>query len=346
MELKSPLALYICAGVAVVCIVVTFITFGMKRKYKGGKKSYLPEYLKKEAIFKSRIAWYHILKYLLIITIIASIVLSGFLMARPYKTESKQLANYNRDIILCLDISSSVDVLNATLIDKLEKIVEELNGERFGIVIFNSSPVLLCPLTNDYQYIIRTLETVKEGLQMRIDYLNKNILPSAKYNEMEAFLENGTLVGWPERGSSIIGEGLAGAVLDFYDVEEKPDRTRIIIFTSDNDNAVIGDEIVTLPEAGEWAKERGITVFGIGTEMMRDADRQMMKETVESTGGAFWYGEDDEVVSDIVTNLRKEMATLDDTQYEIVETELPEKSFRLLLLSIALMLFLAFILKV
>jgi hypothetical protein len=267
-------------------------------------------------------------------------------MSRPYKAETKQLANYNRDIILCLDISSSVDNLNATLIDKLKDIVEELNGERFGIVIFNTSPVLMCPLTNDYQYIIRQLDALKEGLQMRLDYTNKQILPSAKYSQVEAFLENGTLVGFPDRGSSVIGEGLAGAVLDFYDIEEKPDRTRIIIFTSDNDNAVIGDEIVTLPEAGKMCQERGITVFGIGTEIMKDVDRKMMQETVEGTGGSFWYGEDDDVVDNIVANLRKQMAALDDTQYEIIENELPEKPFKVLLFSLALMLALAFILKV
>ncbi len=346
MELKTPLVLYISVAVAVAFGIAAFIYIRRKKKYSGGKKAYLPEYLSKESIYKTRMAWYVVLKYVLIALIITSIILSGYLMARPYKAETKQLANYNRDIILCLDISSSVDNLNATLIDKLKEIVEELNGERFGIVIFNTSPVLLCPLTNDYQYIIRQLDSLKEGLQMRLDYTNKQILPSAKYSQVEAFLENGTLVGFPDRGSSIIGEGLAGAVLDFYDIEEKPDRTRIIIFTSDNENAVIGDEIVTLPEAGQWAKERGITVFGIGTEMMKDADRRMMQDTVEMTGGSFWNGEDDEVVAEIVSNLRREMASLDDTQYEIVENELPETPFRLLLLSISLMLLCAFVLKV
>ena len=230
MELKTPLVLYISVAVAVAFGIAAFIYIRRKKKYSGGKKAYLPEYLSKESIYKTRMAWYVVLKYVLIALIITSIILSGYLMARPYKAETKQLANYNRDIILCLDISSSVDNLNATLIDKLKEIVEELNGERFGIVIFNTSPVLLCPLTNDYQYIIRQLDSLKEGLQMRLDYTNKQILPSAKYSQVEAFLENGTLVGFPDRGSSIIGEGLAGAVLDFYDIEEKPDRTRIIIF--------------------------------------------------------------------------------------------------------------------
>lgn len=344
MELKFALALYICAGVAAVFVIAAFITVRMKRKYKGGKKTYLPDYLKKERMYKTRIVWYTILKYLLIILIITSLLLAGFLMARPYKTESKQLANYNRDIILCMDISTTCDNLNAELIDKLEKVVQELNGERFGIVIFNTSPVLLVPLTNDYQYILEVLEKVKEGLEMRLDYYNGRIIFSDKLYEAEAFISNGTLVDNAERGSSIIGDGLAAACLDFYDYEDNPDRTRVIILSTDNE--LYGEEIITLPEAGQMCEDRDIVVFGIGTDVMADADRKMMKEVVEGTGGTFYFGEDDDVVENIVSDIKKQIATLDETRYEIVETEMPETPFKLLLLSLSLMLLLAFILKV
>ena len=344
MELKYPLALYICAGVAAAMVIATFVTLRLKRKYKGGKKAYLPDYLKNDSMFKTRLVWHTILKYVLIFLIIVSIVISGFLMARPYKTESKQLANYNRDIILCMDISTTCDHLNAELIDKLEDIVRELNGERFGIVIFNSSPVLLCPLTNDYNYILQVLDKVKEGLKMRLDYTNGKILFSDKLYEMDAYITNGTLVDNETRGSSIIGDGLAAACLDFYDYEEKPDRTRVIILSTDND--LLGEEIVTLPEAGEMCQQRDITVFGVGTEIMDPDQRQMMKDTVEGTGGKFYYGEDRDMVENIVDDIRAQIATLDDTQYEIVENEMPQKSFGLLLFTLSLMLLVAFILKV
>ena len=344
MELKNALALYICAGVAAVFVIAAFVTIRMKRKYRGGKKAILPDYLKKEPMYKTRLVWYTILKYVLIVLIITSLVLSGFLMARPYKTESKQLANYNRDIILCMDISTTCDNLNAVLIDKLEDVVKELNGERFGIVIFNTSPVLLCPLTSDYNYIIEVLEKVKEGLEMRLDYYNGRIIFSDKLYEAQAYISNGTLVDNETRGSSIIGDGLAAACLDFYDFDENPDRTRVIILTTDNE--LYGEEIITLPEAGEMCQERDIMVFGVGTEVMADADREMMKSVVEGTGGTFYYGEDDDIVENIVDDIRAQIATLDETRYEIIETETPEKTFRLLLLSLSLMLLLAFILKV
>ena len=344
MELKYPLALYICAGVAALFVIAAFITIRVKRKYKGGKKAFLPEYLRKLSSYKSRIVWYTILKYVLIVLIITSILLAGFLMSRPYKTESKELANYNRDILLCMDISTTCDNLNAVLIDKLEDMVRELNGEKFGIVIFNTSPVLLVPLTNDYNYVIEILEKIKEALEMRIDYYNGKIIYSDKLYELDAFISNGTLIDCETRGSSLIGDGLAAASLDFYDIEENPERTRCIIFSTDND--LYGEPYVTLPEAGDMCSARNIIVYGIGTEDMRDADRKEMKSTVESTGGTFFYGEDRKVVEGIVAEIRSQLATLDETQYEIVETELPETPFKLLLFSLSMMLLLAFILKV
>ena len=344
MELKYPLALYICAGVAALFVIAAFITIRIRRKYKGGKKAFLPEYLKKLSMYKTRVVWYTILKYVLIILIITSILLAGFLMSRPYKTESKELANYNRDILLCMDISTTCDNLNAVLIDKLEDMVRELNGEKFGIVIFNTSPVLLVPLTNDYTYVIEILEKIKEALEMRIDYYNGKIIYSDKLYELDAFISNGTLIDCETRGSSLIGDGLAAASLDFYDIEENPERTRCIIFSTDND--LYGEPYVTLPEAGDMCSARNIIVYGIGTEDMRDADRKEMKSTVESTGGTFFYGEDPKVVEGIVAEIRSQLATLDETQYEIVETELPETPFKLLLFSLSMMLLLAFILKV
>ena len=344
MELKYPLALYICAGVAALFVIAAFITIRVRRKYKGGKKAFLPDYLKKLSSYKSRIVWYTILKYVLIVLIIASILLAGFLMSRPYKTESKELANYNRDILLCMDISTTCDNLNAVLIDKLEDMVRELNGEKFGIVIFNTSPVLLVHLTNDYNYVIEVLEQIKEALEMRIDYYNGKIIFSDRLYELDAFISNGTLIDYETRGSSLIGDGLAAASLDFYDFEENPDRTRCIIFSTDND--LFGEPYFTLPEAGDLCNKRNIIVYGIGTEDMRDVDRKEMKETVESTGGSFFYGEDSKVVEGIVAEIRSQLATLDETQYEIVETELPETPFKLLLFSLSMMLLLAFILKV
>ena len=77
MELKTPLVLYISVAVAVAFAIAAFIYIRRSKKYDGGKKAYLPEYLRNEPVYKTRMAWYNILKYVLIGLIITSIVLSG-----------------------------------------------------------------------------------------------------------------------------------------------------------------------------------------------------------------------------------------------------------------------------
>ncbi len=344
MELKYEIALYICGAVAVIYIVLAFINFRRKKKYKGGSKVVVPDYLKNMPYYKFKVRSYKVLRFLLSLTIISNILLSGFLMARPYKTETTTIEHYNRDIILCLDISTTVDELNAVLIDKLKDVVKDLDGQKFGIVIFNTTPVLVCPLTTDYDYVLEVLDKIELALEMRTDYYAGKNVDWDEYVELDAFISNGTLIGNEDRGSSIIGDGLAAASMDFGDIEADPDRTRIIIFSTDNDLA--GDEIITLPEAGEMCKEKGIIVYGIGTEYMYTADRNEMQAAVECTGGEFFYGESKTAVRDIVSEIEDQVESLDDVEYEITETDQPEIPFLLLLLSISAMMLLAFITKV
>ena len=265
-------------------------------------------------------------------------------MARPYKTETTTIENYNRDIIICMDISTTVDELNEVLVDKLIDVVEDLEGQKVGIVIFNTTPVLICPLTTDYDYVIDTLETIQKALEMRTDYYSSFNVDWDEYIKLDDFISKGTLVGNEMRGSSIIGDGLAGAAMSFNNLEEDPDRTRIIIFSTDNDLA--GEELITLPDAGKMCEEKNIIVYGIGTEYMYSADLKEMKKTVENTGGEFFYGESNTAVRDIVSAIEDQVETLDDATYEITEVDQPEIPFYLLLTTIAAMILLAFVTKV
>ena len=188
-------------------------------------------------------------------------IVSILLMARPYKKVVAQKESYNRDIILCLDISTSVDDLNLELVKNLKETVNHLKGERFGIVIFNSSAVLLSPLTEDYEYIIDVLDQLEsclEGHNLGNSKLSDNWLYQSSY------LMDGTLVGNEERGSSLIGDGLASTVYNFPNLEEK--RSRSIIFSTDND--LEGTPLVTLSQAADICKENNVTVYGIGTANM------------------------------------------------------------------------------
>ena len=344
MELKYTVALYACAAIALAFIIVSFIRFRRRKKFKGGTKAAEADYIKEIPYFRRKMRIYKVLKFFLSTVIIANLLISGFLMAMPYKTEVNEIKNMNRDIILCMDISTTVDHLNFELVGKLKEVVENLNGERFGIVIFNTSPLYLCPLTTDYEQVINELDIIEEALDLRYDYYNGSGSYSNRLVELDEYISAGTLVGNEERGSSIIGDGLAAAALDFTNIEEDPDRSRIIIFSTDND--LQGDEIITLPEAGQLCVDRGITVYGIGTEQMYPSDKAMMRDAVEMTGGEFYYGEDSRVVSNIIDNIQEHVASLDTIEYEISETVTPEIPFIILLISMACMILLQWLCKV
>ena len=344
MELKYTVALYACSAIALAFIIVSFVRFRRRKKFKGGTKAAEADYIKEIPYFRRKMRIYKVLKFILSTVIIANLLISGFLMAMPYKTEVNEIKNMNRDIILCMDISTTVDHLNFELVGKLKEVVENLNGERFGIVIFNTSPLYLCPLTTDYEQVINELDIIEEALDLRYDYYNGSGSYSNRLVELDEYISAGTLVGNEERGSSIIGDGLAAAALDFTNIEEDPDRSRIIIFSTDND--LQGDEIITLPEAGQLCVDRGITVYGIGTEQMYPSDKAMMRDAVEMTGGEFYYGEDSRVVSNIIDNIQEHVASLDTIEYEISETVTPEIPFIILLISMACMILLQWLCKV
>lgn len=344
MELKYTIALYACAAIALAFIIVSFVRFRRRKKFKGGTKAAEADYIKQIPYFRRKMRIYKVLKFILSTVIIANLLISGFLMAMPYKTEVNEIKNMNRDIILCMDISTTVDHLNFELVGKLKDVVENLNGERFGIVIFNTSPLYLVPLTTDYEQVLNELDIIEEALELRDDFYNGSGTYSDRLVELDEYISAGTLVGNAERGSSIIGDGLAAAALDFTNIEEDPDRSRIIIFSTDND--LQGTEIITLPQAGQLCVDRGITVYGIGTEQMYPSDKTMMRNTVEMTGGEFYYGEDSRVVSNIIDNIQEHVASLDTIEYEISETVTPEIPFIILLISMACMILLQWLCKV
>ncbi len=344
MELKYSIALYICAAVALGFILFSFIRFRRMRRFKGGTKAVEADYIKEIPYFRRKLIIYKILKFILSFVIIINILISGFLMAMPYKTEVTEVKNLNRDIILCMDISTTVDHLNFELVGKLKEMVENLNGERFGIVIFNTTPLYLVPLTTDYEEVIEQLDIIEEALELRYDYYEGRGSYSQRLVDLDEYISAGTLIGNSERGSSIIGDGLAAAALDFNNIEEDPDRSRIIIFSTDND--LQGTEIVTLPEAAQLCVDRGIIVYGIGTEQMYSSDKRMMKNAVELTGGEFYYGESEHVVNNIVDNILEQVATLDTVEYEMRENVTPQIPFIILVISMACMILLEWLCKV
>lgn len=334
MELKY--AFMIPVG-ALTVILLLFLQRKKKGGYTGGIKIWNLSLLEQEPYFKKKLATYRILRTLMLLSCIVAIIATSTLAAQPYKKVTTQKELYNRDIILCLDVSYSVDALNQELVENLKDTVSNLKEERFGIVIFNSSAVLLSPLTNDYDYILEILDQLKESISYRQSYTDTETdIFSEDVPENWLYLDNyiieGTLVGSDERGSSLIGDGLATSV---YDFSEEEDRTKIIIFSTDND--LQGTPIVTLDQAATLCKENNVVVYGIGTNEMYDENKNEMQAAMEKTGGKFYLQEESGTVTDIVKNIEKEGKSLIKGKKEIQEIPWVEAPALLLFSSIFVM---------
>ncbi|MCR5618347.1 MAG: VWA domain-containing protein [Clostridiales bacterium] len=321
MEIRYKIMLYVAIAVFAVLFILTFIHFRRaKGKFKKGKKVANAFYVSQEPFFKRKMVAYKVLTFMMIMMCCLSIVMSCFMMSRPYRTETVVEENYTRDIFLCIDISSSVDSLNAHLIDELIGIVDEMKGERFGLIIFNTSPVLLVPLTDDYEYITDTLNKVKDELEQRW---------SGSYYGYSDYITVGTLIGSEFRGSSLIGDGLASAVFDFQDLDGEEERTKLVIFSTDNE--LNGTPFITLSEASDLCVKHNVQVYGVGIRDMNTKRRIEMREAMENTGGKFYeYGMSGDC-KNIVADIERETKTYVNKEPVVKENEVVRAPFLVLL---------------
>lgn len=331
MELIYPFVLYIGLPILVILSLMKF-----KRKedvYKNGTKIANTRYAENIPLFKEIMKKYRIIvtaiKAVSIISIIAALVM----ISRPAKVEVSKSSKYNRDIFLCMDTSTSVDELNLKLVDNFRDTVKKLKGERIGITIFNTSSVVLVPLTDDYNYVLNTLDELEKAIKYSMNPGSVTDLDEASY--LNSYIRSGTIVGNEVRGSSLIGDGLASCVYNFPNIKEDKDRTRIIIFSTDNDLA--GNPIVTLEEAADICKSENITVFGIAPTLGNEGKKSKMKEAVENTGGTFFDEASGSTVKEIVESIEKKGKSLLEVKEETRKIDKPLVPFIVLITSVAIL---------
>ena len=335
MELKYPYVIYI--GLAILVFILLF-RLGKTVLYKSGKKISGLTYLEDDPMYKKRLVIYKFLRVLTSLFCIIAYLAGVVLISRPYKTEITIKDETNRDIVLCLDVSTSVDELNETLCDKLIETVNGLQGERFGIVIFNTSPVLLCPLTDDYEYVIESLETIKKALKERNNYyysFSSDLDDDWDY--LYNYIYSGTITDCETRGSSLIGDGLAATINNFTGIGTDDERTRVVIFSTDND--LQGSSYFTTKEAAELLKKNKIICYGICPDFMYYYGNleEEMREAMEITGGQLFVENESGTVENIIKNITDLEATRVEVKKEYKDVDYPMVPFVILLVSLSMM---------
>lgn len=261
--------------------------------------------------YRATLRRYHLLRISLIACISLALVMSLVLTMRPSAVTVTQPELRNRDIMLCLDVSGSMDPTNRQVIATFKKLAEKFDGERVGLTVFDSSANTIFPLTDDYEFIKDQLDTI--GKEMDSTYGSST-------------LYNGTAEG---EGSSLIGDGLASCVMRFDNLDIKRSRSVILV----TDNYANGAQIVDIKQAGAYAKDKSVRVYGINPadysdEYYTDEVAKEFREVVMATDGAYYKLEyesrgDAAIISQVVEKIGQQEATRFKGSPQVAQIDIP-----------------------
>ena len=267
---------------ALIAAGVLLLVWRKRKKFRKGVMVANTKYVKSTTYYKTLIFRYRIYNIFIKTLCIALILISALMTSRFYKTKKHEEEIYNRDIMLCMDVSGSVFSLDAEIIDTFIDIVSRLKDERFGISAFDSAPVTILPLTNDYNYAIIVLNKLKEAFGGTSSYDIPGYGRYQTYNyTMIQKVFAGAYTG--KGGSSLIGDGLAYCASTF---KKGDDRTKIVILTTDNELA--GNQIISVSQAASYAKSNDVKVYPIGTKTIRADKKQELVDVASTTGGVYY----------------------------------------------------------
>lgn len=342
MELKYPWILII--GIPLLIFLIVF-KIKKENKYKTGIKIANTQYAKKMPYYQTKLAQYKILTTVLKTFCIICICISLLLISCPIKVETSETKQHSRDIFICIDASTSVNSATKEFTKSLKEMLNELNGERVGITIFNTTTVLLAPLTDDYDYISEILDNINKAIEEQEKQEKRQDYSFYWYD----YMFEGTISGNEVRGSSLIGDGLAAGVYKFPELEE--DRSRSIILITDNvDSSKKGGAIMTLKEATNLVSEKNINLFSVApgpgeieadgiyiTEEKLEEGRKTLKKYTEAIGGHYYEKTTKTDMNDIVSDINKTTKSLINVRTDRRIVGKPEVAFIILIISISVL---------
>lgn len=275
-------------------LLIAFIIY-LKIREKNRRQSLLrfPQYTLLYGIKKNqKIKLYPILKIITYIILLLFVVA----LARPQignKTEN--VLNQCRDIMLVLDISSSMEALDFEPVNRMEAakkvaidFVKARKFDRMGIVLFSGLAFTQVPLTNDKQTIIRLLSSATTGM------------------------------------TSIDGTAIGSAIVTASNrLKNSEAKEKVIILITDGVNNIGEVDPIT---AAHVAKNLNIKIYTIGAgapdgayhrimdpvegiKMVKVAEEELdektLTEVADITGGKYFRANNTKMLQDIIKQIDK-----------------------------------------
>jgi Ca-activated chloride channel family protein len=238
----------------------------------------------------SRAARTHRRRFRVILPILrlTAVILFFVAFARPRSgTEIQEITSEGVDIMMCLDVSSSMQAedfkpYNRLYVAKeqIKNFVEKRIHDRIGLVVFARYSFTQCPLTVDYGVLMQFVDQVEFGV-----------------------IEDGTAIGM----------AIANAVNRLRESEAK---SRIIVLLTDGDNNAGEIDPIT---AAQLATAFDIKIYTIGVGKSGNAmmpvndplfgkryvyqptriDEETLKEIANTTGGKYFRARSEEELQEI-----------------------------------------------
>ncbi len=237
----------------------------------------------------------------------------GFLvvaLARPVERVQLPLQAQGIDVLLCLDVSSSMaakdlDAAHSRL-DLAKKAATEFVGgrpaDRFGLIRFARYPDLLSPLTLDHRALTSFLDEVQ---RVEADGLED-------------------LTG--------IGNAVARAA---QVLRSSPAKSKVVILLTDGEENVATAETpdeIGPDRAGQLCEELGVRVYTIAAGIGRRGgggqwvplDTAQVEHLAQRTGGEFFEARDGGAIREVYATIdRMEKTQFEEPQFELRERFLP-----------------------
>ncbi len=221
---------YLAALAAVPAVVLIFLWAALARR-SAVRRLGDPELVEKLAgsVSTRRRRWKAVLA-------VAGVALVAVALAGPrFGTKLREVKREGVDIIFALDVSLSMQArdLAPTRLDRarneLKKLLEQLRGDRVGLVLFAGDAFIQSPLTTDYG-----------AVRLFLDVANPQLIPTP---------------------GTDFGAGLDMAIKAFESQKtgSGEDRTKVLLYVSDGENHV-GD----LSLIRDKARESGVTIYAVG----------------------------------------------------------------------------------
>ena len=250
---------------------------------------------------------------------------SALIAARPVRVAERNDALANRDIILCLDVSTSMVTTDSRILDTFSELLDTFDGERVGLVAWNATAQTMVPLTDDYDLLRGQFEEIADVL---------DFTPTRGNPALNDYYETFAGTFGDVHGSSLVGDGLASCALAFD--AQGQDRSRSIILATDNQvYDDYGEQIYSLSEAADLVQQEGIRLFslyGADPDMMDPSTsradmtraRNELKQVTLDHDGRFYEVDDAEAASEMVKELEKDQIKEVGGNTEVRVTDVPQ----------------------